>query len=117
VQGPITLGERSEPQPDLAVLRWRPDFYAERHPMADDVLLIVEVMDTSGEYDRRVKLSLYGRHHIGEVWLVDLPAGSIEVHRQPDASPYRVSDRMTPGTSFLVPGPLEITLSADSIIG
>ena len=72
VQGPVRLGDDSEPQPDLLLLRRRADFYATAHPGPEDVLLLVEVPDTSTEYDREVKLPLYARHGIAEVWLVGL---------------------------------------------
>jgi len=83
VQDPIRLGPYSEPQPDLTLLRPRPDFYAEAHPGPGDVLLLVEVMDTSQAYDREVKLPLYARAGIPEVWLLDLEALRLEVHREP----------------------------------
>jgi Uma2 family endonuclease len=61
VQNPIRLGERSEPQPDLALLRPRGDFYASGHPGPQDVLLVVEVAETSADADREVKVPLYAR--------------------------------------------------------
>ena len=82
VQNPIELArEDSEPQPDLSLLRPRADFYATAHPAADDVLLAIEVADTSLRLDRRVKIPLYARAGIGEVWLVDLTTSRIEVYR------------------------------------
>ena len=89
VQGPVRLGEDSEPQPDLLLLAPRADFYASAHPGPEDVLLLVEVSDTSTEYDREVKLPLYARYGIAEVWLVGLEAGAIEVYRVPTAQGYR----------------------------
>lgn len=86
VQGPIRLDDYSEPEPDLALLRPRADFYAMGHPGPADVFLIVEVMDTSAASDRTVKLALYARAGIAEVWLVDLNRGLVEVHRQPSAA-------------------------------
>jgi Uma2 family endonuclease len=61
VQNPIQLDDHSEPQPDLALLRRREDFYRDALPTPDDVLLVVEVADTSVEYDRQVKLPIYAR--------------------------------------------------------
>ncbi|GIX47745.1 MAG: hypothetical protein KatS3mg131_1956 [Candidatus Tectimicrobiota bacterium] len=75
VQDPIRLGEHSEPQPDVALLRPRPDFYAAEHPGPEEVLLVVEVAETSAEYDREVKVPLYARFGVPEVWLVDLAGG------------------------------------------
>ena len=57
VQNPIRLGEYSEPQPDLALLKPRPDFYSRNHPGPEDVFLVVEVMASSTDYDREVKVS------------------------------------------------------------
>ncbi len=88
VQGPLRLGERSEPQPDVAVLKWHQDFYAEEHPGANDVVLVVEVSETSATYDREMKVSLYGRHGVPEVWVVDLEREVIEVYRGPSAAGY-----------------------------
>jgi Uma2 family endonuclease len=79
------MGDRSEPEPDLALLRARPDGYrAPPPPSASDVLLIVEVSDTSLRYDREVKLPLYARRGIPEVWIVDLAAHVVEIHRKPE---------------------------------
>ena len=88
VQNPIDLSERSEPEPDLALLRRRPDFYASGHPTTDDVLLLIEVSDTSLEFDRRVKVPLYARSGIPDVWLVDLEHETITVYRDPGPDGY-----------------------------
>jgi len=89
VQNPVVLGRHSEVQPDVAILRPRADAYAERHPGPADVLLIVEVVDTSGDYDRGTKLPLYARARVPEVWVVDLQTQTIEVHRAPALRSYR----------------------------
>lgn len=88
-QNPIRLADWSEPQPDIAVLRYRSDFYRDSHPVAEDVLLLVEVADTTLRYDRNIKIPLYARHGVPEVWLVDPNARSLEVHRQPVEEGYR----------------------------
>lgn len=72
VQDPIRLGDRSEPEPDLALLRPRSDGYRLAKPVPAEVLLLVEVADSSLRYDRLVKLPLYARHGIAVAWLVDL---------------------------------------------
>ena len=72
VQNPIALGDLSEPQPDIALLAPREDFYRSAHPRAEDIFLVVEVAEASLRYDRDIKLPLYARHRIAEVWLVDL---------------------------------------------
>lgn len=83
-QNPIVLGSDSEPQPDVLVLRPREDFYRSSHPTREDALLLVEVAETTMQYDRDVKIPLYARHGVPEVWLVDLNAAVVEVYRDPN---------------------------------
>ncbi len=82
-QGPVKLDEHNEPQPDLALLGFREDFYEQEHPGPGDALLLIEVSDSSLEYDRSVKLPLYAGSGIPEVWIVDLAAGEVESHSGP----------------------------------
>ena len=79
VQGPIQLGEFSEPQPDLAILRFRSDFYADHHPMPPDIHLVIEVADTSLRQDLARKGPLYVAGGVPEVWVVDLTDSVIHV--------------------------------------
>jgi len=89
VQNPLALpGQVSEFQPDLALLRLRSDFYRGKRVDPDDALLVVEVMDSSGAHDRRVKLPIYARAGVPEVWLVDVNASTVEAHREPTAAGY-----------------------------
>jgi len=97
VQNPIALGEYSEPQPDVAVLRPRADEYRTEHPAPRDVLLIVEVMDSSRDFDRGEKLQSYARAGIREIWLLDLAAETLDVNRQPAGTTYRSSAQLTRG--------------------
>lgn len=83
VQGPVRLSDLSEPEPDIALLVPREDFYAQRHPEPGDVMLMVEVADASRQYDRTIKLPLYASAGVPEVWLVDLEVGAVEVYREP----------------------------------
>lgn len=102
-QNPIVLGDFSEPEPDVVLLR--PPFatYRRRRPRAKDVLLLVEVADTSGLYDRTFKLPLYAASGIAEYWIVDLARQIVEVHRSPEGGRYasveelRAVDRVSPG--------------------
>jgi Uma2 family endonuclease len=82
-QTPIVLGEESEPQPDILLLKPRDDFYASSHPTPEDVLLLIEVADSSTYYDRSIKVPLYARYGIAEAWLIDLPHRRLEVYRTP----------------------------------
>jgi Uma2 family endonuclease len=79
VQCPLQCGDASQPQPDIALVRWPPDHYADRHPNAGDALLLVEVADSSLQYDLNVKVPLYASVGVPEVWLVDLPNGEVRV--------------------------------------
>ena len=88
IQNPITLNDFSEPQPDLALLHPKSDFYAAAHPRAHDVLLVIEVADSSLRYDREVKIPLYARHGIAEVWLIELEAKKFTIYRQPSGDSY-----------------------------
>ncbi len=116
VQDPIRLDDFSEPEPDVAVLRPRDDFYAESHPGPGDVLLLVEVSDTSAELDRGVKLPLYAGHGIPEVWIVDVAGGFIEVCRRPEGRAYRERQRHRAG-EFLSPGAFpDLRLAVGSIV-
>jgi len=103
VQNPIVLDDYSEPQADLTLLTPRPDYYVDAHPRPADVLLAVEVMGTSGSYDRTLKLPLYARRRIRELWLVDLPAAAIDVYRRPSAAGYREHQHLPRGRRM---GPL-----------
>jgi Uma2 family endonuclease len=88
VQDPVQVGEYSEPQPDVALLRSRPDFYAAAHPRPNDVLLLIEVADTTLEYDEQVKAPLYGHSGVHETWLVDLERDVLMVHLDPSPTGY-----------------------------
>ncbi len=117
VQNPVVLSARSEPQPDLAILRYREDGYAEAHPSPGDVLLVVEVADSSSQSDRAVKVPLYAAAGIGEVWLVDLDRRKIEICRDPTREGYR--DVCTVGTVQTIT-PLRlphVAIAAAEIIG
>lgn len=90
VQDPIRLDDWSEPQPDVALLRYRDDFYADALPVADDVLLVIEVSDTSLAYDRDEKLPRYAAAGIPEVWITDVAHDRVEQYLEPRGSNYRM---------------------------
>ena len=99
IQGPIRLSRSSELQPDLAVLRPRADRYANSHPTAADVLLLVEVSDTTLQFDRDVKSALYARHAIPELWIVDLKHSELQIFREPRREGY--ADRSVVGAGVV----------------
>ena len=88
VQNSVVLGATTAPQPDLVLLHRRVDRYPQ-HPRPRDILLVIEVADTTLAYDRDVKMPLYARTGIPEAWLVDLVAGAITVYREPGPEGYR----------------------------
>jgi Uma2 family endonuclease len=113
VQNPVRLNEYNEPQPDLTVIR--PRDYRESLPMPEDVMLLIEVSDTTLAYDRGVKLPLYARVGIREVWIVDLPGETIGRYTDPSEERYRRADKMRRGQTLgsdALPGP-----TVDEILG
>lgn len=110
VQTPLRLDRYNEPQPDLMLLRPRQDDYTSAHPSAADVVLLVEVSDTSLAYDRNTKLGLYARFGVPEVWIVDTRGGAVEVFR--DAVDGAYATRQRPAAGSLTPA-LVPALSVD----
>lgn len=117
IQNPVRLGPFSEPQPDIAVLAPRVDRYRNAHPQPADVLLLVEVADSSLDLDRHVKAPLYAAAGIRELWIVDLINAAVEVYRDPDERGYRNvrrfghSDRITPAAFP------DLSIAVDDLLG
>jgi Uma2 family endonuclease len=117
VHNPVRLNDFSEPQPDLALLKPRKDFYSNSHPGPEDVLVVIEVADTTVNYDRNVKLPVYARAGITEAWLLVLAKGIIEVHTQPKNGKYQRVQRLKRGktvVSFAIPG---FTCKVEDLLG
>lgn len=102
VQNPIQLDDYSEPQSDLCLVKARDDFYRHSHPKADDVLLVIEVAESSALRDRIVKAPEYAKALIAELWLIDFPKGLIEIFADPLNGSYqsirqaRHDEKLTP---------------------
>jgi len=116
-QSPIRLDPYSEPQPDVALIRPPLTRYREAHPGPDDILLVVEVADTTVEDDRTRKIPLYARAGIPETWLVNLPGEVIEVFREPAQDGYRDVRTVRRGQSLAPLAFPGVTLTADDILG
>ncbi|MBD2443560.1 Uma2 family endonuclease [Dolichospermum sp. FACHB-1091] len=101
-QNPVELNETSEPQPDIALLKPRPDFYRNSHPQPEDIFLLIEVADTTVKYDRDVKIPLYAEANIPEVWLVDVNQEIIEVYRNSLEGIYQDVQRLTKNQSLSI---------------
>jgi Uma2 family endonuclease len=89
-QNPIRLDPYNEPEPDLALVRRRPDSYRTAHPTPSDVFLVIEVSDTTLATDRGIKMPLFARYGIPEAWVIDLRHQVVLVHREPTPDGYRL---------------------------
>ena len=117
VQNPIRLDDYNEPQPDVTVLRFRDDFYGSQHPTPTDVLLAIEVADTSLSYDRDEKMPLYGRAGIREAWLVDVRSGTITVLTKPHAGGYGEQRMLSRGQEIVSESVENLRLQVDEVLG
>jgi Uma2 family endonuclease len=117
VQNPIRLGEYSEPQPDIALLKPRADFYEHAHPAAEDVLLVVEVADTTLQYDRQIKLPMYARARVPEVWIVNLVDELIETFARPSDEAYELMGRGLRGEELGAAAAQGLRLRVSDILG
>ncbi len=116
VQNPVQLGDLSEPQPDFLLLRPEPSFYSSRHPDAADVILLVEVSDSTLRFDRQQKLRLYASHNIPEYWIVNLIDNCLEVYRQPQDGDYLYKSVLTKADSLSLVALPELEVSVASIL-
>ncbi len=113
VQNPVRLDTLNEPQPDLMVLRPRADRYRAGHPGPSDVLLLIEVADSSLRLDRQIKLPLYAQAGVPELWIVDLGSRRVEAFRDPigngyaTTQSYRSGDRVVLGQAADIVVPLD----------
>lgn len=117
VQSPLQIDDYSELQPDLALLRIRDDFYMYSHPTPVDVLLLIEVADSSTFYDRNTKLPLYAQATIPEVWLVSVPEERIERYTQPRNGIYQMIQIVQRGQDVVSNALPDLTIAADGIFG
>lgn len=117
VQGPIIATDNTEPQPDIAVLRWREDFYRDSHPTGQDVLLVIEVSDSSVTFDRVRKVPKYAAANIPETWLIDLESEHVEVHSIPKESAYGLVKIYLRGEVAVSETLPDLTLPVNDILG
>ncbi len=117
VQDPVQLSDYSEPEPDISLLKRREDFYAQGHPRPEDILVAIEVADTTADSDREVKIPAYARAGILEVWLVDLYNDRIEVHTRPASGVYQEVRIVLRGQKVISSTIPQLKLKADDILG
>jgi Uma2 family endonuclease len=116
-QDPIRLNDFSEPQPDVALLRWRDDFYRHAHPIPADVLLVIEVADSTVETDRSYKMPLYAKAGIPEMWLVNLPAEQVELYALPANDAYQITQTFKRGDVAQSQTINDLSISVSDILG
>jgi Uma2 family endonuclease len=116
-QNPIQLNDLTQPQPDIALLNMRDDFYRSSLATPGDVLLVIEVADTTVDYDRLIKLPLYAKAGIAEVWIVNLPAEQVEIYAQPEGEAYKKSLEVRRGEEAQAQTIANLNIPADMILG
>jgi Uma2 family endonuclease len=116
-QNPLHLSDDTEPQPDLTLLRPRPDFYNSGLPGPEDTFLVVEVADTSVAYDRRLKMPLYARNGIVEAWLIDVNQETITVYRDSGPAGYATRRVVRRGEQLAPAIFPDRVLAAEDILG
>lgn len=114
---PVVLSDFSEPEPDIVLLKPRADFYRTRTPHPEDVLLLIEVADSSLGYDRDLKLPRYAEAGIIEYWIVNLRDRQVEVYRDPAADGYRIRTVHGPGDTVTVAALPDVSIRVEEIIG
>ena len=102
-QDPITLPNNSEPEPDIVIARLRSDDYVNSHPSPADIILVIEVADSSIKFDRETKAPLYAAAGISEYWIVNLIDNRLEIYRKPEGSIYASIQIVTPPRSIALP--------------
>ena len=117
VQNPVRIGEYQEFLPDLSLLRPLPPDTPEDVPAAPDVLLVIEVADTTMRHDRGVKLPRYARAGVPEVWIVDLQRGHLLVYREPGDDGYRRTQTVRRGASVAPLSLPDQPIDVDAILG
>ena len=117
VHNPVVLNEFSEPEPDLAILKRRDDFYSQFHPGPADIFLVIEIAETSVAYEREVKLPVYASSGVQEVWLADIPAETVTAHTEPANGVYRAVRSYQRGDSITPVHFPDLSIEVVSILG
>lgn len=117
IQNPIVVGDLSEPQPDIAVVARRDDFYRDGHPTGKDVALVIEVSDSTIAFDRSRKLPKYAEAGIPETWLIDLESEHVEVHFSPKETAYGIVKILLRGENAVSETLPALNLPVNDILG
>ena len=116
-RNPIHIDEFNEPEPDIALLKRRDDYYSQNHPTAEDVLLVIEVSNSTIEYDRDIKKTLYAEAGIVEFWIVNLPDQTIECYSQLKNGNYRLARILEKGETVESNSVENLKLQVEEILG
>lgn len=116
VQGPIQLDDHSEPEPDVVLSKPRWDYYKRSLPQPADILLVIEVADSSLAYDRSVKMPLYARAGIAEAWIINLIDRWIEVYRDPSPAGYTTMLKILPGRAIAPQAFADVIVAVDDLL-
>ena len=117
IHNPLRLSDYSEPEPDLVLLKWRHDFYADGHPTAKHTLLVIEVADTTISYDRDFKMPLYARAKIPQAMLVNLTEDTVELYSKPVKGKYTKTELLRRGDALSLQSFPDISFMVDEILG
>nr|WP_293103592.1 Uma2 family endonuclease [Okeania sp. SIO2F4] len=112
----IHLSDESEPEPDLILLQWRDDFYEAKHPQPEDILLLIEVAESTIKYDREIKIPLYAENRISEVWLIDINQQLVEVYRESQGNNYQNVQQFFRGDILTIEAFDDINLAVEQIL-
>ena len=115
-QNPVRLSSSREFQPDVSILRWREDRYLSGHPVPEDVLLLIEVSDSTLDYDRNVKLAIYAEAEIPETWIANIPDRVVEVYTLPSGGVYQMRQVFSVGESVSPMAFPDVLISVDRIL-
>ena len=116
VQNAVIINNINEPQPDISLLRFREDYYSTAKARPEDILLLIEVSDSTVTYDRKIKVPLYARNGVAEVWLINLPKKIVEVYNHLENGKYKVVKKLERGETLspkLIPS---LKLKVDEIL-
>lgn len=117
IQNPLRLNEYNEPQPDIAVLKRREDYYADRPRTPEDTFFVVEVSDTTLPYDMQVKIPIYARAGVAEVWVENLQENRLLICREPDGSSYNKQFVLDRGASIAPLAFPDIPFTVEELLG
>ncbi len=117
VQNPARLNKYNEPQPDIILAKVRADYYASGHPTPEDIFLMFEISDRSLRYDRNVKVPIYARLGVPEVWIGDLEHDHVLVFRDPVSESYGTNLVLHRGDSLWVSAFPEIVFKVEDLLG